>query len=319
MSRDGDRLDRRLGRLPGLELRRDVPLAPLTTFRIGGPARWLAEVSTLDALTAVLAQIDADGLRFWLFGLGSNLLVPDRGLDGVVVRLTGDFRRFEVDGNRVVAGAALPMAQLARRMSERGLLGLEALSGFPSTVGGAVYMNAGCYGTEIKDLLVRATVVDRRGRVRRLGVDELSPTYRSTALAKSGEIVVEAVFELERGDAERALERIQELNRKRWESLPSGVPNAGSVFKNPPGDYAGRLIEAAGLKGRRAGDAEISERHANVIVNRGEASAEQVLELMGEAHHAVRELFGVGLEPEIVLAGELAARWTEITERAETV
>ncbi len=319
LSARGHELDRQLDGLPGVAVERGVDLAPRTTFRIGGPARWLVEVSTLRGLRRLLPEIDRAGVPFWLLGLGSNLLVPDAGLDGVVVRLVGQFRRHRVHGECVSVGAAVPLAQLARRMSERGLRGLEALSGFPSTVGGAVFMNAGCYGTEIKDLLVRTTVVDRQGRLRRLGVDDLGAGYRSTVLGESGEIVARATFRLEPGDAAEALDRIQELNRKRWKSLPSGLPNAGSIFKNPPGDYAGRLIEAVGLKGRQVGGAEISTRHANVIVNRGGASAADVLMLMGQAHREVRAASGIRLEPEIVLAGELAARWTEITERAEVV
>lgn len=312
-------LDSRLDALPGLEVVRRADLAPLTTLRIGGPVRWLVEVSTVRGLCRLLPEIDRAGVPFWLLGLGSNVLVPDDGLDGVVLRLTGQFRRHRVHGERVSVGAAVPLGQLARRMSERGLRGLEALSGFPSTVGGAVFMNAGCYGTEIKDLLVRATVVDRQGRLRRLGVEELGARYRSTVLGETGEIVVRATFELEAGDAEAALARIRELNRKRRNSLPSGLPNAGSIFKNPPGDYAGRLIEEAGLKGRRIGGAQISTQHANVIVNRGEASAADVVALMGEAYRAVVETFGVRLEPEIVLAAGLATRWTQITEGAEAV
>lgn len=318
-SRDLARFDRNLAGVAGLTVERRADLAPLTTFRIGGPAWRLAEVSTLRGLVTLLRELDRAELPWWLLGLGSNVLVPDAGLEGVVLRLAGQFSRFRVHGERVSAGGALAMAQLARRTAQRGLVGLEALSGFPSTVGGAVFMNAGCYGTEIKDVLLRATVVDRRGRLRRLGVDELGAGYRSTVLAETGEIVTRASFQLQRGDARRALERIRELNRKRWQSLPSGLPNAGSIFKNPPGDHAGRLIEAVGLKGERRGGAEISDRHANVIVNRGAASANDVLELMAEAHRRVADAFGVRLEPEIVLTGTLRARWTQITERAGVV
>lgn len=306
-------MQERLAAVPDLRLEHHADLSSHTTFRIGGPAEWLTEVPTLRCLRALLEVVDATGAPFCLLGLGSNVLIPDEGLGGVVVRLTGYFRRVRAYGRRVSAGAAVPLAQLARRMSARGLVGLEALSGFPSTVGGAVFMNAGCYGTEIKDLLVRATLVDRCGRLRRIGVGELGASYRRTLLQDGNEIVTRASFELAEGDAETALARIQELNRRRWASLPSGLPNAGSIFRNPPGDHAGRLIEAAGLKGRRCGDAEISQRHANVIVNLDRASAADVLALMSEARHAVQQAFGVALEPEIVLAGRLRQRWAQIT------
>ncbi len=311
-------LEASLSMLPDVRLERSAELAPRTTFRIGGPADFLVEVPTLRSLRALLGLVRTAGTPLYLLGLGSNVLVPDEGLPGVVVRLTGYFRRVRVSGEVVSAGAAVSLAQLARRMASRGLVGLEALSGFPSTVGGAVYMNAGCYGTEIKDLLVRATVVDREGRVRRIGVRELDASYRRTRLQGSGDIVTRASLQLARGDADMALERITELNRRRWSSLPSGLPNAGSVFRNPEGDYAGRLIEAVGLKGLRHGNAGISERHANVIVNHGGATAADVLALMAESYGSVQESFGVALEPEVELVGSLGRRWRDITERPET-
>ena len=304
----------RLAALPDLAIERHAELAAYTTFRIGGPAEWLVGVPTLRGLRSLLAVVAAASIPFYLLGLGSNVLIPDEGLKGVVARLTGYFRRVRLSGTRVSAGAALPLARLARRMSARGLVGLEALAGFPSTVGGAVFMNAGCYGTEIKDLLIGATLVDRRGNLRRIGVEELGASYRRTALRGGDEIVTRASFELRHGLAREALARMRELNGRRRSSLPTGLPNAGSIFRNPPGDHAGRLIEAVGLKGERRGGAEISQRHANVIVNRDRASAGDVLDLMGEAHRSVARTFGVTLEPEIVLTGELSRRWTQITE-----
>lgn len=319
MKAGASRLEERLRSVPDLAVERGADLSVHTTFRIGGPAEWLVEVPTLRGLRSLLAAIEGAGVPFHLLGLGSNVLVPDEGLAGVVVRLSGYFCRLRVAGTRVSAGAAMPLARLARRMSSRGLVGLEALSGFPSTVGGAVFMNAGCYGTEIKDLLVHAWLVDRSGGLRRIGVADLGAGYRSTLLQDGDEIVTRACFALERGEPAAALERIRELNRRRRASLPSGFPNAGSIFRNPPGDYAGRLIEAVGLKGRRRGDAEISERHANVIVNRGHALAADVLELMSQARRSVSERFGVVLEPEIVLTGGLRRQWAQITEGAEAV
>jgi UDP-N-acetylmuramate dehydrogenase len=166
-------------------------------------------------------------------------------------------------------------------------------------------MNAGAYGTEIRDVLVSARVVERDGRRRRLATAELEPQYRRTSLRDTGSIVVRALFELAPGEPAALLARIDELNARRWQALPSGVANAGSIFKNPPGDFAGRLIEACGLKGERRGGAAISERHANVIVNLGGASARDVLELMKLARSRVEERHGIALEPEVQLVGEL--------------
>jgi UDP-N-acetylmuramate dehydrogenase len=209
-------------------------------------------------------------------------------------------------GTRVSAGGGALLAQLARRASRAGLAGLEALAGFPSSVGGAVHMNAGSYGAEIKDVLVSARVVELDGRRRRLATSDLEPTYRTTILERTGAIVTRALFELAPGDPASLLARIEELNARRWAALPSGLPNAGSVFKNPPDDFAGRLLEACGMKGASEGGARVSDKHANVIVNAGGARAADVVGLMRRMRAAVVEKFGVVLEPELVLLGAVA-------------
>jgi UDP-N-acetylmuramate dehydrogenase len=313
-----DDLARILLGVPGLTLRRAAPLARMTTLRIGGPAELLAEVASEAALVRLLAACREAGIELHLLGMGSNVLVPDAGLDGVVARLTGDLRRVRLHGRRVSAGAGAALAQVARRAAKAGLAGLEALSGFPSTVGGGVRMNAGCYGTEIRDVLVSVRLVERDGTRRRLSTAELEPAYRSTVLSRTGAIVTRALFELEPGNPESLLARIEELNSRRWASLPSGHPNAGSIFKNPPGDHAGRLIDACGLKGEQVGGALISPKHANVIVNTGGARASDVVDLMERARAAVLERFGVELAPEIVLLGALGRAWKRHTGRVAT-
>lgn len=304
---------RPLESLEGLVLEPEAPLAARTTLRIGGPAQLLARVSTAEALAELLRVARAAEVHVEIIGLGSNLLVPDEGLPGVVCRLEGDFQRHEIDGTLLVAGAGVALPKLARATASAGLLGLEALSGFPSTVGGAVIMNAGCYGTEIRDVLIDLEGIDRAGRRVTLTVEEIEPSYRRTRLPEMGVIVTSARFALREGDAEAAMARIDELNRKRWDALPSGRPTAGSVFKNPEGDYAGRLIEECGLKGHRIGGAAISVEHANVITNEGGARAQDVLDLMSLAHRKVREEFGVELSPELVLTGSLRRLWRERT------
>lgn len=298
-----------LAGVSGLELSPGEELARHTTLRIGGPAELWARVGSEGGLAALVRSVRRHRLPLTVLGLGSNVLVPDEGLAGVVVRLGGELEQVRIDGTRVEVGAALPLARVARRTAGEGLLGLEALSGFPSTVGGAVVMNAGCYGTEIADVMESCEVVTAEGERRRLGVGELSAGYRATALQGSGSIVTRAVFRLETGDAAAALARIEELDRRRRSSLPSGLPNAGSIFRNPPGDYAGRLIEACGLKGRIEGGAQISPKHANVIVNLGGARAAEVVALMSAARDAVAARFDVRLAPELVLTGPLADLW----------
>lgn len=302
-------LECRLGEIPGVACRRDVVLASATTLRVGGAAELVAEVGTEGALAATVASARQLGVPLFLLGFGSNVLVPDEGIPGLVVRLGGSLRRTAVRGERVSAGAAASMPRLARRTAERGLTGLEAFAGFPSTVGGAVYMNAGCYGSEIRDVLVSVRLVEADGTRRRVAAAELEPSYRRTNLGERGAIVTRAHFKLRTSDRQAALARIAELAKRRQAALPGGQPNAGSVFKNPPGDYAGRLIEAAGLKGKQIGGARISEKHANIIVNAGGATAADVLDLMIVIREAVATRFGVALDPEWVLAGGLAACW----------
>lgn len=304
-------LAERAAALPGLELRPEAPLARCSTFRIGGPAELLIEVSSERSLARIVAWTRELEVPLHVLGLGSNVLFPDGGLPGVTVRLAGGLRRVRIRGLRVSAGAGAALGQVARRAARAGLAGLEALSGFPSTVGGAVYMNAGSYGTEMKDVVRSVRLVDPDGTPRRLPMAALEPVYRATNLRGTGTIVTRALFELRPGEPTALLSRIEELNAKRWAALPSGQPNVGSIFRNPPGDYAGRLIEACGLKGTPVGGAQISPKHANVIVNRGGASATDVLELMALVRGQVFARFGVALEPEVVLAGELAAAWRE--------
>jgi UDP-N-acetylmuramate dehydrogenase len=306
----------RLEGLPGLALDPGEPLAPHSTFRIGGAAEVLVEVADEGALQQLLMIVEDLGAPFFLLGLGSNVLFPDEGLEGVVAHLGGSFTEVEIAGERVRAGAGVSLAGLARRLARAGLTGMETLAGFPSTVGGAVYMNAGSYGVEIKDILVEATVVEPGGEMRTLTCEQLEPAYRRTALQGSGALVTRAVFQLQPGDAGEALAKIDQLNRRRRQSLPSGDPNVGSIFRNPADDSAGRLIDACGLKGSRRGGAQISPKHGNVIVNTGGARAVEVLELMTAARNAVGERFGVWLEPEVVLTGALRTRWRQACEEA---
>jgi UDP-N-acetylmuramate dehydrogenase len=302
-------LTRRLAATDDLVLRANEPLAKHCTFQIGGSVQWYLEVGTVAGLTAVLALAQEHDTPLQILGLGSNILFPDEGLPGIVARLSGDFRRLEIAGTTVTAGAALSLAQVSRRTAQAGLVGLEALSGFPSTVGGAVYMNAGCYGTEIRDVLASAALLDADGTSRTATAEDLEPGYRETNLQGTSTIVTEAVFELSVGDSAAAVARIDELNRRRWKRLPSGVANAGSIFKNPPDDYAGRLVDECALKGRVSGGARISLEHGNVIVNDGGAEARDVLVLMLEMRRCVRQRFDIELVPELILTGSLAELW----------
>ncbi len=305
----------RLQGIDGVAIETGASLASFTTLGIGGPAEAFVRVSTLSGLSELRRVARESGLPTRLLGLGSNVLLPDDGLPGLTLRLVGEFDDYRITAPRVWAGAGVPLARLARRLTEAGLLGLEALAGFPSTVGGAVVMNAGCYGTEIIDLLVEVTAVDERGQVRVLKASDLGAGYRSTRLQGGDLWVTSAVLELKAGEADAAMEKLKELNRRRHASMP-GQPNAGSVFSNPEGDYAGRLIEAVGLKGAREGGARISLDHAKVIVNEGGATSADVLALMVLARRQVLEASGVLLEPELILVGNLGEEWRRRTRSA---
>ena len=278
------------------------PLARHTTWRIGGPARFFCRVETETGLAEVLAAASRSGLPLALLGMGSNILVADEGFPGYVLRLGGDFLKVRVEGERVVAGGGAALGAVCAAAARAELSGIEAISGIPSSVGGAVRINAGAYGGEIFDVLETVRLVSRSGERRAVAAGEVPHGYRTSDLIRTQEIVSEAVLKLTRAPREQIEARTRAVAEKRRGALPS-EPNAGSVFKNPPGDHAGRLIEACGLKGEREGGALISPRHANVIVNTGTASAADVFGLMVRMRDAVRERFGVTLMPEVELLG----------------
>jgi UDP-N-acetylmuramate dehydrogenase len=292
-----------------LRLRPDEPLAPRTTWRIGGEARFFAEVEDVPALAGLLHWAGSEGLPAIPLGKGSNVLVPDEGLDAVVFVLAGDLVAVAVEAPLVLSGGGASLMSLAVTARNAGLTGTEGLSGIPSSVGGAVRINAGAYGTEIFDVLEEVTLVTRAGEVRVVPAGTIPHGYRWSALCDGDDVVASATLRLRPATREAADARLAEVREKRKKALPT-APNAGSVFRNPPGDYAGRLLEACGLKGLRVGGAEVSERHANVIVNAGGATADDVRGLMARMREAVRDRFGVELVAEVE---DLARRVTNRT------
>jgi len=282
------------------------PLARHTSFRIGGPAELLVVPETVEELAFVLRAAATWAARVTLLGGGSNVLVGDGGVPGVVVKLGRGFARLEwresEAGADVRAGAAANLGRLARTAAARGLAGLEHAEGIPGSVGGAVFMNAGAYGGDVASAATAVEGLDARGEPVVLAREDLGFRYRGTALPPR--FVVTAVrFTLGREDATSVCQRMEEIRQRRVASQPHGRANAGSIFKNPAGDHAGRLIDVAGLKGARIGRARISERHANFIVNEGGASAEDVKGLMDVAQRVVWERSGVWLEPEVRFVG----------------
>ncbi len=284
-------------------VRREEPLSAHTTFGIGGPVDILVEPASEADLAQTVSLVRQAGAPWFTMGSGSNLLVCDEGIEGAVIRILENLAGVERVGDTLRAEAGLVMDRLCDRALEEGLSGLEQFAGIPGTVGGAVYMNAGAFGQEVLEVVGQVRVLDEQDRWVSLAGSEIQRGYRRTALMDSGMIVTGADFLLRPGRKEAIAAHMQEVRARRCARIPHGVRCAGSVFKNPKPEAAGRLLDQAGCKGLCAGGAVVSELHANVIVNQGGASAADVLTLMREMRQRVRDRFGVELEPEIVLKG----------------
>ena len=278
------------------------PLSRHTTWRIGGPAHFFCRVRTEQGLARILAEASGGSLPLAILGMGSNILVADEGFPGYVLRLEGDFLKVVIESERVEAGGGAALGGVCAAAARAGLSGIEAISGIPSSIGGAVRINAGAYGGEIFDVLETVRLVSHAGERRAVAANEIPHGYRWSNLIETKDIVSRAVLKLSPAPREAIEAKTRAVADRRRGALPS-EPNAGSVFKNPQGDYAGRLIEACDLKGERSGGALISQRHANVIVNTGGARASDVLSLMRTMRDAVREKFGVTLFPEVEMLG----------------
>lgn len=293
------------------EIKKNEPLSRHTSFSIGGPADVLAYPSDRNDLAALVKTIRSRGGNYFILGGGTNLLVRDGGYRGVVISLQRmgaisverEYR--SVGGTFAVlrAEAGAPLAKLLALAVEQGLTGLEFATGIPGTVGGAVCMNAGTAMGEIGDIVESVTLLGEDGEMITRAREEMGFSYRTSNIPE-GFVVVEASFTLRRDDREKIKARVQELQENRKQRQPGGAPNAGSIFRNPYEESAGKLIELAKLKGRRVGDAQISDKHANFILNTGKATARDVLELMEIVKQTVLDVHGVRLEPEIKIIGE---------------
>ncbi|HET8738289.1 MAG TPA: UDP-N-acetylmuramate dehydrogenase [Acidimicrobiia bacterium] len=284
-------------------LAEDVPLGPMTTYKAGGPASLFAEVRDRGQLEALIASGVTRDHPVLVLGRGSNLVVADSGFPGLVIKLTGEFSTTTIDREVVDSGAAMPLPRLARLSVEAGLTGLEFFVGVPGSVGGAVRQNAGCFGTETKDRLISATIIDlaTAETVSRDAV-ELDLTYRHSNVAAT-DLVISATFQGSPGDPERGKELMREITRWRKENQPGGTLNAGSVFKNPAGTTAGELIDQLGLKGTSVGDVRVSHKHANFFVAGPQATSADIRELVRVVKDTVFERTGTMLEPEIQFVG----------------
>ena len=279
-----------------------------TTFHIGGPADYFLDVVNTEELTALLSLCGKEGIAWRVIGNGSNLLVSDAGVRGAVIRLGGEFGDIRISKGEsegtVTAGAGVRLARLARETASAGLAGLEFAGGIPGTLGGALVMNAGAYGGEMKDYVKSVVMLKPDGTLCRLTAEEMEFGYRTSVLQKNGAIALGAEFVLPCGVPEESLAKIEELNARRREKQPLEYPSAGSTFKRPEGYFAGKLIMDAGLRGYAVGGAAVSEKHCGFVINKENASAAEVCALMERVRQIVYEKAGVLLEPEVRLWGE---------------
>lgn len=275
------------------------PLRQYTTFKIGGECSLLVEINSEDSCTELISMAEKLGIPYFILGKGSNLLVDDSGFDGIAFRMGSDFEKISVMDNGVIScTAGTSLSSLCRFALEKELAGLEFAWGIPGTVGGAVYMNAGAYGGEIKDIILSVSYSDKNGVIHLLNKDELELSYRHSVFMDSDKVILSAEFKLNRGNPTEIRAKMDELMLKRREKQPLEYPSAGSTFKRPDGTFAGLLIEQCGLKGKSIGGAEVSQKHSGFIINKGNATFSDVMELISIVQNEVFEKTGYRLECE---------------------
>ena len=282
----------------------DEPMKNHTTFRIGGNADMFVSVENVDELKRLVKLAKSEKIPFTVIGNGSNLLVRDNGIRGLVIEIGPGLSECVIDGTEIVAYAGIKLSKLANEAARASLTGLEEISGIPGTLGGAIYMNAGAYGGEISKVIKRVDYIDDNGESGFLEGADCDFGYRKSAFSGGGKYIVSAVLGLDYGDKDLINEKMADYTKRRQTKQPLSYPSAGSTFKRPEGHFAGQLIEEAGLKGFRVGDAMISELHAGFVINKGGATATDILTLIKDVQSIVKEKFGVMLETEVKIIGE---------------
>lgn len=280
------------------------PLNKYTTFRVGGEADCMVEISDAGQLSSVLQYLSKVEIPYFVMGNGSNLLVGDKGYRGIVLHLSGKIAAIRVEGNRIYAQAGAYLSQVSRMAAEHGLTGLEFAAGIPGTVGGGVVMNAGAYDGEMKQVVGEVTVMDRQGDSLTLDNETMEFGYRTSAIRKHPFIVTECCFLLKQGDKTAIMEKMADFQKRRKEKQPLEFPSAGSTFKRPEGHFAGKLIMDAGLAGCKIGGAQVSEKHCGFVINTGNATAADIRGLITHIQEEVYRQFSVRLEPEVIFLGD---------------
>lgn len=292
-------IDQLAQKIPTGAIRENEPMSAHTSFKIGGPAKVFVSPENELQLKSIINLCKEQNLPYYIIGNGSNLLVTDEGIEGVVIELCRQFSNIKVEGTQIEAYAGALLSKIAYIALENQLTGLEFAHGIPGTVGGAVTMNAGAYGKEMKDVLVSAVIMDDKGNIKEFTAKELELGYRTSIIQKRGYIILKARFELEFGQKQQIEAQMKELMQRRKDKQPLEFPSAGSTFKRPEGHFAGKLIMDSGLKGYKIGGACVSEKHCGFIINENKATYQDVMALISHVQRVVKEKYGVMLEPEV--------------------
>ena len=282
----------------------DEPMYKHTTFRVGGKADYFVMPHSVEEVQNLIALCRREKMPYYIMGNGSNLLVSDKGYRGLIIQIYKEMNAIVVQGDKIVAQAGALLSKVGNVALDAELTGFEFAAGIPGTVGGAVVMNAGAYGGEMKDILLSATIVTQEGEVKVLSIDQLELGYRTSIIGKENYVVLEARYQLEKGNKEAIRAKMDQLKTQRTTKQPLEYPSAGSTFKRPEGYFAGKLIQDAGLKGFQVGGAQVSEKHCGFVINTGEATAADIANLIEQVSEKVMQTFGVKLETEVKFLGE---------------
>lgn len=282
----------------------DEPMKQHTTFRVGGNADYFVMPQSAEEVKNIVALCKEADMPYYILGNGSNLLVGDKGYRGVIIQIYKEMNHIRIDGDKVIAQAGALLSRVGTATLEAELTGFEFAAGIPGTVGGAVFMNAGAYGGEMKDIIANAIVLTQDGDIVTINKEDLELGYRTSVIAKKGYVVLEVEYQLQKGDKEAIRARMDELKVQRVTKQPLEYPSAGSTFKRPEGYFAGKLIQDAGLRGFQVGGAQVSEKHCGFVINKDQATAADIQELMRQVSDKVMQEFGVKLEPEVKTLGE---------------
>ncbi|WP_446897876.1 UDP-N-acetylmuramate dehydrogenase [Clostridium sp. LBM24168] len=285
------------------DIKLDEPMKDHTSFRVGGPADILITPKNSEQVLTVLKICNDKSVPYYIMGKGSNLLVKDGGIRGVVIKLT-ELNSIEVQNQKLIVGSGTSLKDVSQAALDNNLTGFEFACGIPGSVGGAVAMNAGAYNGEVSNIIDSVIVIDNYVKIRSLNLKQLELGYRMSSILKYGYTVLKVVFKLEKGDHDKIYDRIENLNRRRKEKQPLEYPSAGSTFKRPEGYFAAKLIEDSGLKGKSVGGAQVSEKHSGFIINKGNATSKDILDLIKIVQMTVKEKFNVDLYTEVRIIGE---------------